>query len=113
MIRNLTPHEITIMGDDGTVIARLPSEGVARATQVDEAVDTVTINGAAVPIVRTKYGAPVDLPAPVDGVYLIVSLLTANAAAAAGRPTHDLLLTSGAVRDNDGRIVGCRQFARL
>jgi len=71
----------------------------------------VQVNGCAVPLVTSRYGEPTDLPAPEDGTYYAVSILTAQAAKAAGRSTSDLLVTSDPVRDAAGKIAGCRKFA--
>lgn len=107
-IVNLTPHTASVIGTDGEVVASFPSEGIARAAQTD--VKVGEING--VPIVKTTFGEVVDLPAPVEGVFLIVSIITLNAAKAGGRPTDDLLITSGLVRDESGRIVGCKALGQ-
>lgn len=109
MIKNLTPHAVTIVAADGTVDRTIPSDGVARAAQMMKpagAIDGITL-------VDMVYGEPVDLPDPQDGMFLIVSALTAQAAKAAGRPTDDLLLPADAVRDEAGRIIGCRALARV
>lgn len=106
-IKNLTPHAIYIIGENDEVVAMFQSEGIARAEQKDEPAGE--LNG--IPLVKTTFGEPVGLPEPEADTYLIVSLATANAAKAAGRTTKDLLLTSGVVRDEQGRIIGCKTFA--
>ena len=65
-----------------------------------------------IPCVRVQYGRPDGLPAPRFGTYLVVSKIPADAAMASGRTVSDLLLTTGLVRDADGRIVGCTAFAK-
>lgn len=109
MIKNLTPHAVTIIAADGTVDRTIPSDGVARAAQMMKPVGVLD----GITLVDMVYGAPVDLPSPQDGTFLIVSALTAQAAKAAGRPTDDLLLPADAVRDEAGRIIGCRALARV
>ncbi|MDO4872265.1 MAG: hypothetical protein Q4A27_02460 [bacterium] len=59
----------------------------------------------------TEGGAPINLPEFETGKWLIVSRVTAEAAKASGRDTSDLLLTTDTVRDEKGRIVGCRAFS--
>ena len=108
-IINLTPHTITILNEDGTVLKQFPSEGVARATQSQ--VYAGHLDG--IELVRTSFGAPIGLPEPQMDTYYIVSLATANAAKYAGRRVDDLLLTSDPVRDSEGRIIGCRRLALL
>lgn len=107
-IINLTPHDVNVVAEDGSPIATFPSKGIARAAQQDVPVVT---NNAGVEIVRTQFGATVDLPAPEEGKLFIVSIITVSAARAEGRPTDDLLITSTPVRDEAGRIVGCRRLA--
>lgn len=106
-IKNLTPHAIYIVGENDNVVAMFQSEGVARAEQKDEPAGE--LNG--IPLVKSTFGIPVDLPDYERGTYLIVSSITANAAKAAGRTTKDLLLTSVPVRDVSGAIIGCKAFA--
>lgn len=106
MIINLTPHTINLY-EDGKLAAEFISCGVARATcTVQEAGELESFR-----LVRNSYGQPDNLPDYKEGTYYIVSSLTAQAAKASGRRTDDLLLTADAVRDDAGRIVGCRAFA--
>jgi len=108
-IVNLTPHEVKVLDDDDNVIATFPSVGVARARQHDVPAGEIE----SIPVVKTEFGEVSGLPEPTGGVVFIVSRITVEAAQAQGRSTDDLLVTSGAVRDSQGRIVGCRAFARL
>lgn len=110
MIRNLTPHPVTILGEDGKVLLTLEPEGVIpRVREKHVAEGEVTVDGVAIPVSRINYEEVENLPAPKPGVYLVVSLLTAQAAP--DRP--DLLVPVGQVRDGQGRIVGCRGLGRL
>lgn len=101
---NLTPHEITVMDKDDQVLvvyppcgtlARLVSEfGAARAF-------------GEVPLGALRFGQVDGLPEPLAGVLylvpLLVKLTTPN------RP--DVAVVVNEVRDECGRIVGCRRFA--
>ena len=106
-IINLTPHKITIMAENGVIVAQFPSEGIARASQQAECVGELE----GIELVTMKFGEPEGLPDPVEGTYYVVSITTANAAKSAGRITDDLLITADLVRDADGRIIGCERFA--
>lgn len=108
-ILNMTPRDVTIVAEDGTVLHKIPSDGVARASQFLNQVGTV--NGIA--LVEMVYSEPVDLPDPQDGIYIIVSHITAHAAKAAGRTTEDLLLLDLPVRDEALKILGFRGFRTL
>lgn len=108
-IKNLTPHCVSIISEDGNVLTEIPSTGAARATQVAEPIGA--ING--IPLVKMAFGPTDGLPAPQDGTYYIVSTITAQAAKAEGRPVGDLLTTADPVRDTAGRIIGCRRLAQV
>ena len=131
-IKNLTPHALVLLAEDpageitGSVgfgrgarearfrtVAELTTEGVARATTSVEAVGTVEVNGQTVPVTKTIFGGTGDLPAPAEGVRLVVSLITASAAQAEGRSTDDLLVVGEAVRDEGGRIIGVTGFGAV
>ncbi len=109
MIKNLTPHKIVMVNKNSEVTREYESEGIARATQSN--IQVGEIDG--VPLMETSFGETIDLPEYQDGVYLIVSIITANAAKANGRRVDDLLITTDTVRDETGRIIGCKAFARI
>ncbi|MDR0398169.1 MAG: hypothetical protein LBH36_03280 [Candidatus Nomurabacteria bacterium] len=106
-IINLTPHAVSIIAEDGTVKAAFPSKGVARATQAQEVVGDLD----GIELVRMSFGSTEDLPAPAADTFYVVSIITANAAAAEGRTTDDLVITADPVRDGEGKIIGCKRFA--
>ena len=105
-IVNLTPHEITVYDAAGeSVLQVIPSSGMARAAQTREPLDR--ING--IPVSKTGYGAVEGLPDQRDGVVYIVSVLTAQAA-----PNRkDLYIVDELVRDDTGRILGCKALAQI
>ena len=106
-IVNLTPHTVSICNEDGTIVKSFVSEGIARAKQVAEVVGNLD----GVELVSMKFGEPEDLPDYAEGIYYVVSIITANAAKAVGRRVDDLLITADPMRDADGRIIGCKRFA--
>lgn len=108
-IVNLTPHTVNILAEDGTIKAEYPSEGNARAFQIAEHAGELE----GIELVTMKFGETQNLPAPQEGVYYIVSAITANAAKAEGRGADDLVITADPVRDADGRIIGCKRFALI
>lgn len=108
-IINLTPHAIIIMDDNGNVIQTFESMGIARADSTETTVDSV--NG--IDIVKMSYGNPIGLPDYADDTVYIVSMLTISAAIAVGRTTDDLLTTAALVRDDQGRIIGCKKLCRV
>jgi hypothetical protein len=56
------------------------------------------------------FGPVQGLPAPQEGVILIVSRIVAEAAKAEGR--GDLVVPDGVIRDAGGGVLGCARFAR-
>lgn len=106
-ICNLTPHAVNLVGDDGNVIRTYEPIGLARAEQMS--VVCGTLDG--IELVKTVFGKVEGLPDYQEGVFYIVSAITANAAKAEGRITADLLIVSDAVRNDQGQIIGCRRFA--
>jgi len=103
---NLTPHPITIVvGDQKLVLA--PSGQVARVGQGYRDLGTLDFGDVAVPVVATTYGDIVGLPPEQPGTFYIASILVAQVAWAMGR--LDVLAPdtgAGAVRDEQGRVVG-------
>ncbi len=113
-IINLTPHPVVVMDEmRNTLLTIAPSGIVARAAQTDKVIGAVEVDGVSVPLVKSAFGEVEGLPEPTEGTAYLVSIITLNAAVANGRTTEDLLLTSGAVRDDGGQILGCTRFARV
>lgn len=111
-ITNRTPHPVTILAADGIAVVASYSAGlrgeVARVETTTE--DDGRLDG--VPITRTRWGQIVGLPVPAAGTYHIVSAIVAEAAIDCGRGADDLLVPGDQVRDQQGRIVGCRGLTR-
>lgn len=107
-ILNLTPHDINIVDGEGNILMVLPgTENPARAMQAEKSLGA--ING--IPVIGMEFGAPENLPTPEDGVWLLVSKTTADAALKSGRTVADLLLTGKTVRDTSNRIIGCQALS--
>lgn len=104
-IVNLTPHGITVMNEEGTFVFP-PSGKVARV----ETITTLVGYQGSIPVYKTTFGEVVNLPEKTDGVKLLVSLATAQAVANIDPSRDDLLVTNDAIRDESGRVIGCRSF---
>lgn len=110
-IDNYTPHLISLYTADGkTQLCGITSSGVARAKETHETVDTLSTDGFNVPVDRVIYGTVDGLPPEREGVYHVVSLITVLQCMG---KRNDLLIVSGTVRDDQGRIIGCTGFARV
>jgi hypothetical protein len=83
VIRNYTPHPISLSSSDASLVV-IPSHGVARVADLPR-------------------GSVVGLPDPAPGVILVVSILVAERL-----PERDDLRVPGQqARDAGGRVVGC------
>jgi len=107
---NLTPHDIVVVGDDGTEIRRYPASG--QVARVGSRVEIVgELDG--VPVAKHQYGEVEGLPAPEPGTVYLVSLVVGQALAG----TRDDLYgpdtsPAGAVRDAEGRIIGTKRLVK-
>ena len=109
-LKNLTPHDITIMDGDDNLILALPRSGeVARCSEKIENIGSIEVNGHEIPIIRKTLGHVENLPKPEKDVMLVVSLAVAKAA----KDRNDLLIPGQAVRDDKGRIIGTTALAKI
>jgi hypothetical protein len=99
MIKNLTPHVITIIKASGEVID-IPSHGTIRLSEVTTAVTEYE----GVQLVRKSYGSA-ELP-PQNGDIYIVSALVRQAFP----HRKDLVSPGDLIRDENGNVIGCRNL---
>ena len=117
-IHNMTPHVVTLIVEG--VRVDYPSEGIIRATQKDVKVDEIVTDldlgnssaGFTIPVFSSSFGAPEGVPENLDGIY-IVSSLAYQSLKAAGMPMEHFVVPSGTIRDESGKIIGCKGFARI
>lgn len=105
-IKNLTPHTINFVSPEGHPIMDIEPEGtVARVSVKTETVGKID----GIPVTKSVYGDVVDLPEPEDGTIYIVSALVA------GRVPErdDVFIPSESVRDEKGRIIGCKSLGHI
>ena len=110
-IVNLTPHALNLMpeGPGGPTVTIPPSGQVARCAVDRVKVDTVSVDGISVPVNQTRFGEVSDLPDPQPDTIFVVSALVAQAVP----DRQDVFITDDAVRDEQGRIIGCRALAHV
>jgi hypothetical protein len=113
-IVNLTPHPINLRGPDGADTTVPASGTIARVASTPGAATEVA--GVPVPVYgRDHFGEVTGLPAPAEGVFLLVSALVGGAVAG----TRDDVLVpgtgpqDGAIRDDAGRIVAVTRLKRV
>lgn len=103
---NLTPHAITFVNEQGeTLLTVEPSGTLARVST-----STVTIGDVdGIPVTETEFAEVQGLPAPKrDTVYIVSSLVAQRV-----QTRRDVFIPNESVRDERGRIVGCRSLGRL
>lgn len=102
---NLTPHAVNVIDDSGEEIACFPKclSPLPRLKQ-----ETVLLSEQdGIRITETQFGEIENLPEPKEGIRLIVSRLVI----AACPDRNDLVVPNEVVRDNEGRIIGCKSFS--
>ena len=107
-IINLTPHEVRVVDEDGETVLVIPPTGqVARLIEAVVSEETMLVDGSR-PVGSRKviYDGAANLPDAGDHKVYVVSRVTASAVT--GR--DDVYFPGGEVRDDDGRIVGCRRL---
>ena len=104
-IMNCTPHAINIMDSEGKKILTLEPSGICPRCSVERK-KVGDING--IPINKSVFGDVYDLPSPQPDMIYIVSRVVAEAAR-----REDLYIVDDAVRDENGRIIGCRALASV
>ena len=105
IVKNLTPHDVIVVWENEKLT--FPATGtVARVTTSSTPAGVLEVEGKLLPLKREEFGEVENLPDPEDGVYFIVSSIVASAAI--GR--SDILIPNDFVRDEEGRILGCRSL---
>lgn len=110
-IINLTAHTINVVNGENNIA--YPSEGLARVKTEEKVIGTVD----GIPVVKTVYTTVEGLPDMQEDTVYLVSTLVLQALKANGINRNDCLApntgVSGAIRDDQGRIVAVRGFQTL
>lgn len=108
-IRNLTPHEVVVITELGDELRLDPEARSARIRTLADRSRLVSVaTGAKIRVMREAPVRVVDLPEPSEDVLLVVSRLVAERARRA-----DVVCPTDIVRDDSGRVVGCRALAHF
>ena len=100
---NLTPHDIHIMGYDDEEIENITASGTIARVAIEE-VSLYYISGVQIKLQIPQQ--PIDVPLPRNNTFYIVSTLVRLAL-----PKRiDLLSPGDMVRDEKGRILGCKSL---
>ena len=99
---NLTPHALNVERD-GMPNLIIPASGeIARVAT--HRVSCGTIHPSAIAVEMPSFGDVEGLPDPVDGTYYIVSGMVLSAV----QHRADVFAPGELVRDESGRVTGCR-----
>lgn len=107
---NLTPHPIGFVDESNQPLLTVPTTTVARVSAQTTTVGHFVINGVQIPRTHTEYGQVEGLPDQTPGVIYIVSGMIVSALAQQGIHRDDLLVPGMQVRDEAGRVIGCRSL---
>jgi hypothetical protein len=114
ILLNYTPHPVRL--HTGLGESTIESQGEARAAEITS--DTITLGwdqygdcgmSQDVPLAIKRYGDVTGLPEPQEHVLYIVSTLVQQALP----QRSDLVSPDRVIRDEQGRVTGCRGFYRL
>ena len=105
-IMNLTPHAINFVNESGeTILTIEPCGELARVTA--KTVVTGEINN--IPVTTTEFGEVEGLPDPTPDTIFIVSSLVAGRVP----EREDVFIPNESIRDDKGRIIGCKSLGRI
>lgn len=107
---NVTPHTVGFFDEEATPLLEVPSTGLARVSARTSVVGHLRINGVLIPQTHTEYGEIEGLPEPQEGRIIIVSGMIVSALAQQGIHRDDLFVPGMQIRDDAGRVIGCRSL---
>ena len=127
-IINCTPHDIVFVvenhiDDEFYVVEKFIIEKsgiIPRLKETQKKVDTFKTEvtreyesekgwNLYIDIMEKSFSEIEGLPEPKENTYYVVSALVAGAA----KNRNDLLIPNDTVRDDQGRIIGCRSLAKI
>ena len=101
---NCTPHQLDIVQHDGSIV-KIDSCGIIPRCSSSEVVDQAI---GLIEVTKQTLGAVEGLPEEIPGAYFIVSRLVASAA-----HRDDLLVPGSLIRDDQGKVIGCKGLSRI
>ena len=105
---NCTPHDVNIITENGSIT--FPKSGIIpRLTESQKKINSINSNGIEIDIMAKSFLEPEGLPEPQEGTIFIVSALVAGAV----KNRNDLFIPNDTIRDDQGRIVGCKNLAKI
>lgn len=107
-IINCTPHDVNLVTENGSIT--FPRSGIIpRLTEQQQKINSVTVNGIEIDIMKKSFNEAEGLPEPQENTIFIVSALVAGAI----KDRDDLVIPNDTIRDDQGRIIGCKNLAKI
>lgn len=106
VFRNLTPHPLAVMAEDGTILHLAKCSKPARCVNTPQTLPSLSHDNKGYRLAKSSFGAVEELPVAVPGIILITSALVADMVK---RP--DVVSPGELLRDSEGRVIGCNGFA--
>jgi hypothetical protein len=106
---NCTPHDVNLITESGNIIVFKRSGIIPRLLEQQKIISSIDINGIEINIVKKSFLEPEGLPEPQENTFYIVSALVAGAC----KNRDDLVVPNDVIRDEEGRIVGCKNLAKI
>lgn len=108
-IRNKTPHDVNIVDENGKVVKTFPrSKNSIRLDSETKRVGEIEVDDTFIPLSKTVMG-DANLPEKRDDVLYIVSRIVQESFP----ERYDFIIPNEIVRDDEGKIVGCKSLAVL
>jgi hypothetical protein len=105
---NCTPHDINLVTEKGNIT--FPRSGIIpRLTEQQNKINSINSNGIEIDIMEKSFNEVEGLPEPKENTIYIVSALVAGAC----KNRDDLVVPNDTIRDDQGRIVGCKNLAKI
>jgi len=105
---NCTPHDVNLITESGVIVFK-KSGIIPRLSEQQEKISSIDINGTEIDIVKKSFLEPEGLPEPRQNTLYIVSALVAGAC----KNRDDLVVPNDIIRDEEGRIIGCKNLAKI
>lgn len=102
---NLTPYEVRVLADNDIPTVFPPAAVSARCTTKRQILGKI----GDITITKTVFGETKNLPEPQEGVAYIVNRIVAEA----NPERKDLYIPDDTIRDQQGRIIGCRALTQV
>ena len=120
-IINMTPHPINVITDIGTVTIE-PSGFSIRVSQSTVSAGSLVVDEGIIPLSATEFSDEIVIVDSEGGIIpieqawftnAIVSRIAASALTAAGHTDINCFVPNEMVRDDSGRIIGCRSLTQV